>query len=287
VLPHPLFHLCEQLRDSLALHYPLRHPLEGHSEAVSRFGPTDGTVKIYNLPKPVGGPGYREVAESSDPFKVHLDGLGSGGTVQTVILYMDSAPLFGGFTFFYDMLALAGALAFEDMEAFRSLFLPDAFTAIRPRGKGAIKVTTPVLYINESGQPQVFFRKDSGEYRMAWRSACPPLDRARAFLHRHTDPFAQGSFFVPFTRPGCCCLSRNRDIAHGRTCFIDGRRADQRRLLSRKWFMTSAAHAVYKHVPGMALRRDIAAFLPDRFGPDQLVGEWLYDPIQDVNRRIK
>jgi len=99
-------------------------------EAVERYGPCDGTVKIYNLPKPIGGATYREVAETSDPFEVHLDGLGSGGTVQSVVLYMDDAPLFGGFTFFYDMLALGVVLAHEDMEAFRHLFLPDAFTAL-------------------------------------------------------------------------------------------------------------------------------------------------------------
>ena len=43
----------------------------------------------------------------------------------------------------------------------------------------------------------------------------------------------------------------------------------------------------YKHVPGIALRRDIAQLLPERFGPDQLVGEWLYDQDEDVNRLVK
>jgi hypothetical protein len=285
--PHPLFVICDQLKEELSLHYPLLHPLEGHPEAVARFGPGDGTVKIYNLPKPVGGTSYREVAETSDPFEVHLDGLGSGGTVQTVILYMDSAPLFGGFTFFYDMLSLGGALAAVDMEAFRHLFLPNAFTAIRPRGKGALKVVTPVFYINELGQPQTFYRKDSGEYRMVWRAECAPLERARAFFHNYTNPFSPGSFFILFTRPGCACLSRNRDLAHGRTGFIDGGQVDQRRLLSRKWFMTSAEHSVYKHVPGTAVRHDVAQLFPLHFGPDQLIGEWIYDESEDTNHRIK
>jgi len=284
--PHVLFDICHQLRDDLPLHHPLPHPLEGHPEAVSRFGPADGTVKIYNLPKPSGGPGYREVAETSDPFEVHLDGLGSGGTVQTVILYMDSAPLFGGITFFYDLPALGAALSVQDPEAFRALFLPDALTAIRPRGKGAIKVVSPVFYLNEFGQPHAFFRKDSGEYRMTWRSDHPPLERARQFLHEHTSPFAGGSFFVPLTRPGCAVFSRNRDMAHGRTGLIDGDQPDQRRRLSRKWFMSAAKHSVYKHVPGTAMREDIARLMPERFGGDQLVGEWLYDQTTDLNRRV-
>jgi hypothetical protein len=284
---HPLFEICNQLSEALHLHYPLPHPLENHPEAIERFGQHDDTVKIYDLPKPVGGTQYREVAESADPFEVHLDGLGSAGTVESVILYMDAAALFGGFTFFYDMLALGLTLATVDMEAFRHLFLPDAFTAIRPRGKGAIKVVTPVFYINEGGQPQVFFRKNSGEYRMSWRGDCPALERARAFLEYHTQPFSPGSFFVPFTRKGCACISRNRDLAHGRTGFLDGKDSDQRRVLSRKWFMTSEKHSVYKHVPGISVRSDIASLSPEQFGETQLAGEWLYDQTDDQNHRIR
>jgi len=51
--------------------------------------------------------------------------------------------------------------------------------------------------------------------------------------------------------------------------------------------MTSAAHAVYKHVPGMCIRKSMAQLLPDRFGSDQLSGEWLYDQEADLNRRVK
>jgi hypothetical protein len=283
---HPLFTICDQVCDQLGLRFPLRHPLEGHPEAVKRFGPSDGTVKIYNLPKPIGGETYREVAETSDAFEVHLDGLGSGGTVQSVVLYMDSAPLFGGFTFFYDMLALGVALADQDMEAFRHLFLPDAFTALRPRGKGAIKVVSPVYYIDEDCKPHAFFRKNSGEYRMYWRTDCPPLERARRFLDAFTQPFSPGSFFVPFTRPGCACISSNRDMAHGRTGFLEGHEKNQRRVLSRKWFMSSAKHSIYKHVPGTAVRSDSAALAPDQFGDAKLIGEWLYSPDDDETRRL-
>src|SRR5438034_6189526 len=48
---HPLFQITDQLKDALQLHHPLQHPLEGHAESVSRFGPPDGTVKIYDLVK--------------------------------------------------------------------------------------------------------------------------------------------------------------------------------------------------------------------------------------------
>ena len=94
-------------------------------------------------------------------------------------------------------------------------------------------------------------------------------------------------FFVPLTRPGCACLSRNREIAHGRTAFIDGDCLDQHRLLSRKWFMASEAHSTYQHVPGIALRRDAAELLPDQFGPDQSLGKWLYDQSPDLNLKLK
>src|SRR5581483_2497903 len=137
---HPLFEITKQLSGVIPIDHPLPHPLEGHAEAVSRFGPSDGTVKVYNLPGKGGAAGYREQAETNEIFDMHHDGLGSGGTVQTVILYMDSPPMFGGFTYFQNILLLALQLAIRDEMAFRSLFLPDALTIIRPRGKGAIKV---------------------------------------------------------------------------------------------------------------------------------------------------
>jgi len=95
---HPLFQITDQLKDALQLHYPLQHPLEGHPESVSRFGPSDGTVKIYDLAKKDSG--YREQGETAEMFSLHTDGLGSGGTVQTTVLYMDSPPLSGGGTHF-------------------------------------------------------------------------------------------------------------------------------------------------------------------------------------------
>lgn len=283
---HPLLDVCEQLKEELHFHYPLEHPLEGHPEAIARFGPSDGTAKFYNLPKPVDGPTYREVATTSDVLEVHTDGGGFGGTVQTIGLYLDSPALFGGFTFFYDVVRLGVELAKTDMEAFRYLFLPDAVTSIRPRGDSAIKMTSPVFYINEENQPQIFFRSTNGEHKAVWRKGFAPLDRAREFLYHHTTAFAPGSYFIPFTRRGQMCLSRNRDLAHGRTAFTEGQAPDQRRVMSKKWFMTAEKYMTQRNVPGTAIRADYAALFPELFGEDKLMGHWLYDAQTDTNHFV-
>jgi hypothetical protein len=283
---HPLFDITQQLKEDLSLHYPLDHPMEGHPEAVSRFGPADGTLKVYDLNKDAKT-GYREQLETSEMFATHNDGLGYGGSVQTVVLFTDSAPLWGGYTFFQNFPRLALDLAKHDYAAFQSLFLPDAIIALRPRGKGAIKVTSPVLFLNEQGEPQVFFRVSTGEYQITWRSGLPALDRAAAFLNHHACPFASGSSFVHFSAPGHGCFIRNRLVVHGRTPFIDGAMPTQRRVLARKWFMTEARHTSYKHVPGIYLLQEFASIFPEWFGPSVLEGEWSYDPSSDKNIRVK
>lgn len=284
---HPLFDITEQLADDLHLVHPLSHPLEGHPEAVSRFGPADGTVKIYDLPGRGGAAGYREVAETAEMFHMHHDGLGSGGTVETTVLYADSGPLWGGFTYFLNVVRLSLELARTDPSAFRSLFLPDALTIIRPRGKGAIKVTTPVLFVNELGRPQSFFRLSSGEYSVTWKEGIPDLDRASRFLFQHSRPFAPGSSFLHFTARGHGCLVRNAQVAHGRTGFIDSPALGQARILSRKWYMSGFAHSVYKHVPGMFIAEPYRRLYPEFFGPEFLEGEWLYDADSGYNTRAK
>lgn len=283
---HPLFVIADQLKDKINLSIPLIHPLEGHEEAVKRFGEPDATVKIYNLPKP-NDKGYREVAETNLAFEVHSDGLGSGNTVENFILYSDEAPLFGGFTFFYDLLSLSLCLAKQDYEAFQQLFLPDAITAIRPRGKGAIKVVSPILYLDDDEKPNAFFRKDSGEYLMKWHQGDSAFNRGLEFIMQYTNPFCNGSYFINFTRKGHGIISKNLGYAHARTPFIDGNVPDHQRLLSRKWFMKSMAHQNYKHVPGMFISKEFAELYPEYFGADKLVGEWNYDIDTDTNNRIK
>ena len=51
--------------------------------------------------------------------------------------------------------------------------------------------------------------------------------------------------------------------------------------------MTAERHSVYKHVPGIAVRRDIAALAPNQFSEAQLVGEWLYDPTDGQNHQVR
>jgi len=259
--------------------------MEGHREAISRFGPADGTLKIYDLDTKDARFGYREQAETSEMFSAHNDGLGYAGAVEAVAFYMDSSPLWGGYTYFQNLIRLAIDLMRIDEEAFRALFLPNAITAIRPTGKGAIKVTSPALFLNPFRRPQCFYRVSTGEYQITWRDDSPALYRARRFLDGHTHPFAPGSAFVNFTAPGHCCFVRNEAVVHGRTPFLDLATLGRRRVLARKWFMRDPKDAVYKHVPGMEICEEYAVLYPEFFGADRLVGEWNYDPLSDQNIR--
>jgi hypothetical protein len=281
---HPLLEIAEQLKAELNLSYPLPHPLEQHRDMIARFG-QDGTLKVYEVIK-VPSAGYREQGETSEMFSMHHDGLGSGGTVFAVGLYMDSPPLTGGYTYFQNVCRLSLELARNDREAFDDLFLPDAITAIRPRGKGALKVVSPVLYINEDGRPQSAYRTVSGEYEIIWRPDREALARAAAFLNKNAEPFACGSSFVHFTAQGHGCLIRNETTAHGRTPFFNAPGRFER-VLARKWFMRHERDAVYKHVPGLFLAKEFGDLYPELFGRDVLDGEWNYDRERQMNVRIK
>lgn len=283
-LPHPLFHLAEQLASDLPLRFPLRHPLEDHPDIVAKFG-GDHTVKVFDFVERSGSTGYREQGETSEMFAMHHDGLGSGGTVEVAGLYTDAAPLYGGYTYFQNMLTIALELAADDADAYRSLFLPDATTMLRPRGKGALKVVCPVLFVNENHEPQSVFRSPSGEYVIDWRSDVEALQRAKAALETCAHPFAPGSTFIHLSARGHGCFIRNRAIAHGRTSFVNGPGTEQTRVLARKWYMRSERDAVYKHVPGLFVAPEFGNLLPELFGSDFLVGEWQYDPTAGRNLR--
>lgn len=186
--------------------------------------------------------------------------------------------MWGGYTYVQNFVHLSLLLARDDDEAFTSLFLPDAINALRPRGKGAISVTTPILFVNQWDQPQAFFRVDSGEYRMSFRDQCPALARATTFLTEHAAPFAPGSHFVGLMEKGQGCIVRNWACIHGRTPFIDDMSAGRRRVLARKWFMAEESQAKYKHVPGMHIKRLYADIFPSKFGEDRLEGDWNWRP---------
>src|SRR5205807_1929116 len=231
---HPMFDLVQQLRFSLRLDYPLEHPLERHPDVIKRFGFWDGTVKIFDLK--ISDPSrYKEQGETSGSFDFHHDGLGSGGTVDVVLLFMDSPAASGGTLYFANMVRLGLELARIDIEAFRALFIPDALNILRPRGKGALLVQCPALYLNDSRQPSSFFRVGCGEYRVVWKSGIPALDRARLFLECYARPFGNGTYFLNMGSRGDGCFVNNRLVAHGRTAFENDEITGKFRVLSRKW----------------------------------------------------
>lgn len=274
--------LAEQLSPALPTSFPVDHPMESHPEAISRFGRPDGTLKIYDLPIPPGVDKYREQAETSEIFAAHNDGLGYGGAITVSMISLDSPPAWGGYTCFQQFIRLSLALANDDPRAFAALFQPDAIVALRPRGKGAIRVTSPVLYVNDRGEPQVFFRIASGEYRITWREDDADLARARALLTRLAQPFAPASSFVHLMHPGEGVLIRNCQAIHARTAFVDGIHGTSR-VLARKWFVSDAKEAHYKHVPGMNVAERYARIFPEYFRPELQQGDWHYDPELDEN----
>ena len=280
---HQLLALADQLRLVTPIGYPVEHPMEAHPEAAARFGPRDGTLKIYDLPVSAVGPRYREQAETNEMFDAHNDGLGYAGLIRTFILTADSPPLAGGYTFFQNLVRLAPTLARDDPQAYAALFLPDAITAIRPRGKGAIKVDAPVLFLGRDGAPQTFFRITTGEYRISWRPL-EALDRARSILERLTRPFAPQSRFAHLMRPGETVIADNRHVVHGRTPFWDPLEGPGR-VLARKWLVSEAADAAYRHVPAIYVDARWAQLLPDIFAEDRLTGDWHYDAQSGENVR--
>lgn len=282
--PHPLLGLAALLRDAGVIGTSVDHPMEGHPEAVTRFGDPDGTLKLYDLPVPPGADKYREQAETNDMFDSHNDGLGYAGLIRHVIMTLDSPPLAGGYTYFTNLVAMAQALANTDPEAFDALFLPDAITAVRPRGKGAIKVASPVFFVGRYGDPQVFFRISSGEYRMTWRDL-PALNRAQEFLRAVCAPFGPGSKFVHLMRPGETVVVDNSQVVHGRTSFTDP--PDGGRVLARKWFVQTSDDSDYRHVPGIAIDDRWAHLFPEHFSGDAITGEWHFDERIGMNVRVR
>jgi hypothetical protein len=281
---HSLLAFTERLSERVPIGVPVDHPMESHPEAVKRFGAPDGTLKIYNLPMERGGPRYREQAETNEMFHAHNDGLGYAGLIRTAVLILDRPPLSGGYTFFQNIVRAAPAIAASDPEAFRALFLPDTIRALRPRGKGAIKVESPVLFLGRDGRPQAFFRVSTGEYEISWRND-PAVGRARAILDRLCAPLGPDSRFVHLMRLGDTVIIVNQLVAHGRTPFIDPPDGSGR-VLARKWFVPTEDDAVYRHVPGMVVDERWAALFPTRFTGDAIEGEWHFDGSRGENVRI-
>jgi Taurine catabolism dioxygenase TauD, TfdA family len=283
--PHPLLALAARLRPLAGIGFPIPHPAENDPEASRLFGPPDGTVKIYTPPS---GAGSREHGEM---FSAHHDGLGYAGLLHTVFFSLDSPPLWGGMTYFQNLLLVAIALAREDPDAFAALFLPDAITVLLPTGQGAIKVQAPVLYLGPDGRPQVFFRansqinsatsKETGEIEVTWRRL-EALSRAQRLLELLTKPLAPGSRFVQLMRPGETIIVNNRHVVHGRTPYLDPVTGPGR-VLARKWFVPSERDAVHCHAPAVEIDPRFARFFPKQFSADRTRGDWHYDADLDDN----
>lgn len=281
---HPLLSLLDQLKDQLPTKWLIDHPMETHSEAVARFGTPDGTLKIYDLPVEVAGPRYREQAETNEAFDAHNDGLGYAGLVSLAALWLDAPPAWGGYTYFANVVRASRVLAHDDPEAFSSLFLPDAITCTRPRGKGAIRVTAPVLYLGENGDPRCFLRVASGEYQIEWRSDHAAINRARRWCEGLVEPFSAGTTFAHMMTIGEGVLIRNQHVVHGRTPFIDS--PGTARRLARKWCVTRPEYMKYRHAPALEADETYSDLFPEIFSSETTSGDWHFDQLLGMNRRI-
>lgn len=276
---HPIHDIATQLGEALGLCFPIEHPLEQHNDAIMRFGPPDGTVKIYDH----GGKGG---ALSNQNFALHQDGLGNCGDVEAVILYAQRGPAAGGRTYFVNLVLAAFELSLTDPDAFKALFLPDAITVFRTTGFRKIKITGPVLSLYNVDEPQAFFRKTDAEYVVTWRDDTPAIVRARAFVDRFTAPLSYASSFVDLSEHGYGCLNHNRMTVHGRLSFNDNPNTEQVRLLSRKWFSSSKETQEFKHVPTLRILGEYSSLYPETFWPDPLEGEWAYDESSGTHIRV-
>ena len=77
-------------------------------------------------------------------------------------------------------------------------------------------------------------------------------------------------------------LIRNCQAIHARTAFVNGIHGTSR-VLARKWFVSDAKEAHYKHVPGMNVAERYARIFPEYFRPELQQGDWHYDPELDEN----
>ena len=281
---HIIFSLSEQLKEFSMLENPIKHPMEGHPEAVKRFGVDDDTLKIYNLD--IKKTGYIEVAETNNQFSTHSDGLGFAGKVESVILFSESPPLWGGYTYFQNFLLIALRLAKEDWQAFKCLCLPNAISALRPRGKGAILVESPIFYLNDKNEPKVFFRVSSGEYEINYSQFNNNVKKSIEKLLYYASPFSNYSTFVNFSKRGFGCIIDNGVSLHGRTEFIEESESDSTRVLSRKWFMAEKKYTKYMHVPGIVTSNIFNNIFPDFYNENSLSGEWNYCAEKKSNIKI-
>lgn len=280
----PLLALAAQLKDFLGPSYPIAHPKEIESD--SSIGLRPAGVKIYDH-----GPGNTFATSNNKDFVLHQDGLGSAGSVRTVILYMESPPLAGGYNCFQNLARAALDLSVADREAYRALFLPDAITIIRPTGNRALKVTGPVLYLDEEGRGRVNFvgvspARPVDDYEVKW-SSDPDARRGLEYMLQCCTHFGPGSTFCQMSRAASGVIFDNTCLTHGRTAFWDSAELDAQRIVWRKWFASNQEASVYRHAPGIRMPPELSSLRPDLFDIQLLQGEWRYSLSEDRNVRIR
>jgi hypothetical protein len=281
--PTPLLVLADQLRDGLDLNYPISHPKDSYIDG--QVTQDRGAARVFDH----GGMQQFGTSNSSE-FVLHQDGLGSTGAVRTVMLYMSSAAMAGGYSCFQNLTRVVLELAVRDWAAFRGLFLPDAITIIRPTGARAVKVTGPVLFFDNHGHPHINFvgvspTRPVGDYRVRW-TVDLAARRGLEFMLLRSMFFGPGSVFIHMDRSGCGVLFDNTRVIHGRTEFIDAPEFGVRRVIWRKWYAPGVDLMVYRHAPGIRLPAVLAGLRPDLFGPNLLSGEWRYVHAEDRNMRV-
>jgi Taurine catabolism dioxygenase TauD, TfdA family len=281
----PLLALTEQLKDDIDLYYPITHPKETNGIRGGMLRPTGG-VRIYD-----DRSGQVFATSNNNDFVLHQDGLGSAGSVRTVILYMECPPLVGGYSYFQNLVHVALNLASTDEEAYRKLFLPDAITITRPTGSRALQVTGPVLYIDDEGHARVNFVGVSpahpvGDYEVRWSSDADAR-RGLEYLLLHSRPFAPRSVFCHLSRAASGIIFDNTCLVHGRTAFVDATEVGGQRVVWRKWFASNQRNSGYRHAPGLRLAPELSSLRPDLFGDELLDGEWRYSESGGTNVRFK
>ena len=219
-------------------------------------------------------------AETYKEFHTHSDGLGSGGTVQTVVLYCDSPAERGGQFYYYDLIELFKLLYEYSPKTFSALMMDRAITVTRKRGKGAIRVSSPIIYFADDELPGFFYRKSSGEYLVEYANYKLVQDGIQ-FIEQYAKPGTTCSLEVPFNQPFTGAILNNRFSAHHRNSFVDGASS---RLLSRKWYMRSATHQPYKHIPLVLLSERYYKMYPRYADKKYHNGEWLYNSATDSHQ---
>ena len=281
---HPLLVMANQLKKEFQFEFPLDYPYDYDSDTKLKFGKPDGTTKIYESTIKKDS-----LALTNESMTPHQDGMGLGGSVGIVALYCDSHPLFGGITFIQNIIKIGLQLLKKDEEAFCSLFYPNAITYIRKNERKGIKIVSPILYLNNFGEPTFNLKFSDSLHDVFYRSD-KALARAIDYFLKYTKPLSYGSSFVQFTNQGLGCFINNLHNVHGRTSFLNGKKENQKRILSRKWFATSKEYTEYQFFPGILILKEYADLYPEFFKDTFLKGFWNYNLTtleNEINNNIK